>query len=217
MRNVKITWVLLLISLGSCTQNAAEHKVDPAAKVFNERAMTLYSSIDNIDSAKKAIALLDSATTIDSDYYLAYYNKLVFLGNIKQFDKALLAVNNLIRIRPSAHDFYLTRGFLYYRLANMKASKLDFQQALTICSKVLDTMSLKSKNYDYICLDKAISLVMLGQQSEGQVILKQIYNRQTDSSWKKYYGSYLNKSPKQLVDLLDSPPEENVSYPVNDK
>jgi uncharacterized protein HemY len=98
----------------------------------------------------------------------------------------------------------------------MKAAKLDFQQALTICSQVLDTMSSKNKNYDYISSDKAISLIMLDQQREGQDILKQIYDRQIDSNWKKYYGSFLNKSPKRLVELLDSPPEENVSYPVND-
>jgi tetratricopeptide (TPR) repeat protein len=214
MSNLKITWVLSLISLCSCAQDTPKHKVDPAAKAFNERAMTLYSFIDNIDSAKKAIVLLDSATTIDSDYYLAYYNKLIFSTNIKQFDKALLAANNLIRIRPSVHDFYLTRGFLYYRLGNTNASKSDFQHSLTICGKVLDTMSSKNKNYDYISMDRAISLIMLGQQDKGQQILKQIYNRQTDSSWKKYYGSYLNKNPKQLIELYDSPPDEQESYPV---
>src|SRR5262245_4814447 len=100
MRNLRIIWVFALTSLCSCAQNAAKHQVDPAARAFNEQAMTLlYSSNDNTDSMEKAIALLDSATLIDSNYYLAYYNKLVFLNNLKQFDKALLAVNNLIRIR----------------------------------------------------------------------------------------------------------------------
>ena len=58
---------------------------------------------------------------------------------------------------------------------------------------------------------------MLGDQEKGQQILTQIYGRQPDSPFKEYYGSFLNKNPKQLLEMLDSASGENVSYPATNK
>ena len=48
--------------------------------------MTLVKFINNEDSSKKAISLLDKATAIDSNYFLGYYNKLMFLDQLNLFE-----------------------------------------------------------------------------------------------------------------------------------
>lgn len=209
MTTFKMIFLLSSLSLFSCKQNLPRHKVDPLAETLAKRAMALPLLFDNPDSSKKAVSLLDSATQIDSDYYWAHYNKLLLLSNLKQFDKALVAVNNLIRLRPTRHDFYLNRGYLYHRLDDSNASKADYQRSLTICTKVLDTMSATNPGYDYFSLDKAISLIMLDDQEKGNQLLKEIYARQTDKDWKEYYGSYLNKTKDEILKMLDSPTQEN--------
>lgn len=86
--------------------------------------MTLVPFVDNIDSAKKAIKMLDSATTIDSNYYLGHFNKIMFLNRLSQFDKAILTSKSLIRLRPDAHDLYIVCGIFYEKLCDTISSKI---------------------------------------------------------------------------------------------
>ena len=81
----KIILLFILIGLYSCGQNDTKHKVDPTAVRLNNNAMTLVKFIDNEDSSKKAISLLDNATAIDNNYFLGYCNKLMFLGQLNLF------------------------------------------------------------------------------------------------------------------------------------
>ena len=214
MTTLKLIFLLSLISLYSCAQNTPKYKVDPAAQELDNRAMSMFYFFGNPDSIGKAISLLDSAIAIDSNYLRAHQDKLTLLLMLKQFDKALLTVNKMISLRPTALDFYLTRGYLHYRLGDENSSKADYQKSLTICTNVLDTMSVTNRNYDYLSLDKAISLIMLGEQDKGNQIIKELYDKQTDSTFKEYYGSYLNKNAKEIFKMLDSPSAEKTSNPI---
>ena len=70
MTTLKFITTFLLITLYSCGQKSAKNKVDLAAVELNNKAMKFVAFIDNPDSSKKAISLLDKATTIDSNYFL---------------------------------------------------------------------------------------------------------------------------------------------------
>ena len=63
-------------------------------------------------------------------------------------------------------------------------------------------MSEKNKHYNDIKLNKAVALIMTGQQIKGNPILKQLYNTTTDTSYRQYYLLYMNKSRKQILDEL---------------
>src|SRR5690606_11824991 len=141
MTTLKFIATFLLITLYACRQQSAKHKVDPAAVQLNNQAMTLVPYIDNADSSKKAIFLLDKATEIDSSYFLGYSNKLMFYYQLKQFDKALLTNNKLIQLRPNAHDLYLRSGILYVQIGDTANANTYFTKSLTICNSVLDTMT----------------------------------------------------------------------------
>ena len=201
MTTLKIITALLLVMLSSCAQKPEKHKADPAAVALNNRAVDLVPFLENNDSSKKALSLLDQSTDIDSNYFLGYYNKLMFLYQLKQFDKAVLTVNKLIQLRPTAHDLYLMGGVLYERLSDTISSKKYFQKSLTICSAVLDTMNEKNRDYDMFSMNKAINLIMLGDE-KGNELLKQLYNRQTDDSFKELIASFMNKSKNEMLSLM---------------
>ena len=215
MATSKFIILSLLCGLYACGQNQTNHKPDPAAVEFNKKALSLMPFFDNVDSSRKAIFLLDRATIIDSNYFAGYYNKLMFLNTLKQFDKAILAANNLIRIRPFAHDLYLTRGFLYDQIGDTISSRNDFQRSLAICNAVLDTMNSKNTAFDYLLMNKATNLVMLGDQKEGNKVLKKLYDKQTDETFKKFYGSLMNKPKKEFLALLNSSNQEDSVHPSN--
>jgi tetratricopeptide (TPR) repeat protein len=200
MTTLRFITVFLLIGLYSCGQNSLKHKVDPAAVELNYKAMTLVQFISNSDSATKAISLLDKATSIDSNYFLGYYNKLIFYNRLKQFDKAIVTVNKLIQLRPFAHDLYLIGGLLYERIGDTVSSHNYFKKSLEICNNVLDTMS--SKNEDYVMLvgNKAVNLIMLGDTAKSNEILKNLYDSQSDKELQKMILSLMNKNRKELIE-----------------
>ena len=188
--------------LFSCGHKPKKYSMNKDAVELNNRAMKLVVFIDNADSSTKAIALLEQATTIDTNYFLGHYNKLMFLIQLKQFDNAIATINKLILLRPGAHDLYLQCGFLYERVNDTVSSKAYFTKSFTICSAVLDTMSYTNSDYDLILSNKAINLVMLGEQEQANKTFKKLYDRQSDENSKNMVLSIMNKSKIQLLKLL---------------
>lgn len=204
MTTLKFIITFLAVALYSCGQKTAKYKVTPASVQLNNQAMTLVPYIDNTDSSTKAISLLDKATEIDSNYFLGYYNKLMFYNKLKQFDKAILTINKLILLRPSAHDLYLTGGLLYEKIGDTISSHEYFQKSLTICNNVLDTASNKNRDYEMLVSNKAINLIMLGDTNKANDILKKLYDSQNDEELKTMTLSLMNKSKKELLTQLTS-------------
>ena len=204
MTTIKFIATFLLIALYSCGQKLVKHEVDPVAVELNNKAMTLISFIDNPDSSKKAILLLDKATSTDSTYFLGHYNKLIFYNQLKQFDKSISTVNKLIQLRPSAHDLYLTGGILYERTGDSISAIPYFDKSLTICNDVLDTMSTQNREYEILVGNKAINLIMLGDTKKANDILKNLYDNQNHEELKKMTLSLINKNKKELIEQFTS-------------
>jgi tetratricopeptide (TPR) repeat protein len=201
MTNLQSITTFLLIILYACGQNQVKNKVDRTAIELNNKAMTLVAFIDNVDSSKKAILLLDQATAIDSNYFLGHYNKLMFFNQLKQIDKAIFTVNKLIQLRPSAQDLYLTAGILYEQIGDTLSSKAFFAKSLAICSSILDTISATNKDFEIVLGNKATNLIMLDSQNKATEILKMLYDKQTDQEVRKNTLLLMNKNKKQLLEI----------------
>jgi hypothetical protein len=90
-----------------------KHRVNPQALSLYDQTIPLVNYSKDPDSCKKALALLDSATSIDDSCFSCYFNKLFFL-NISRPDKQIfLIANNLIRLQPFNHSLFLMRGAFY--------------------------------------------------------------------------------------------------------
>ena len=216
MSKMKITLIIVLFSLSASAQKENQHKVDPAAIRLNNMAMEL--NIQNSDSASKAIIFLDSATAIDSNYYLGYYNKLIFLNQLRQYNKAIIAINNLIRLQPNANVFYFNGGIIYEKIGDTISSRDYFQKSLEICIKVLDTMKVENRNYEMLITNKAVDLIMLGEKEKGNLLLIKVYENQIDKSLKAMALSFMNKSKSEIVEMITNPPTESgESTPVEVK
>lgn len=210
MTTLKFITAFLLITLYSCGQTSVKHKPDPAAVQLNNQAMTLVRYIDNADSSKKAISLLDQATNIDSNYFMGYSNKLMFFFQLKQFDKLIQTNNILLQLRPSAHDLYLRGGMFYQQIGDTVSANNYFSKSLTICNAVLDTMNNKNRDFVMITTNQAINLIMLNDTAKANNILKLLYDNQPDDPQfdnveKRYIQSLINKNKKDLVDTMNNP------------
>ena len=207
MKPLKLLFIFLIMGLYSCEQKSAKHKPDLEVIKLNNKIVPLVPFINNIDSSKKALEFLDSATSIDTNYFLGYYNKLMFLYALKEYNKAILAINNCIRIKPNAHNLYLTGGILYEKIGDTISSKSYFEKSLKICNSVLDTMKENNTNYIFLSTNKAVNLIMLGNTITANKTLKQVHDALSNEgefadAEKKYVLSFMNKNKIDLIEKI---------------
>jgi tetratricopeptide (TPR) repeat protein len=199
-------FILLLITIGffSCKSNSTKHEIEAEVGKFTYKIIPLVKYLNNADSCKKALLFLDSATNIDSNCIQCYYEKLMFLNSLQQYDKAIIAINNTIRINPKAPDLYLTGGLFYEKIKDTISSKKYFQKSLQICDAVLDTMNSTNKNYLMLASNKAVVLIMLEQQTKADELLKQLANSETDEVIKKNILLMIGKKKEDLIEQMTS-------------
>jgi tetratricopeptide (TPR) repeat protein len=202
MKTLKFITTFLLIAVYSCGQNPANRKVDPSVTILSNKITPLIIHLDNPDSSKQAVLYLDSATTIDKNCFQCYYNKLMFLYSLKQYNKATETINECIRIRPNAHDLYLTGGILYEKVGDTISSRKYFKKSLTILNPVLDTMNVNDLNYEMLSTNKAINLIMLDDHKAGNDLLKLISESQQEPELKGLTLSLMNKSKKEWINRM---------------
>lgn len=199
MTNSKLLATFLIIGLFSCGQRSAKNEINPAAIELNNEAMILVPYLENSDSARKAVSLLDNATTIDNNYFLGYFNKLMFLGQLNETERAIATIKKLIELRPGANDLYLTGGIFYERSGDTVSAKTYFQKSLDICNYVLDTMRKNNIDYKMIVINKAANLKMLGEEKKANDILQRLYEHEKDEAMKEEIKSFMNKTKKELI------------------
>lgn len=211
MTNLRLVVIFLTSTFYACEERSIiETTRDPAVTHLVSKIAPLVNHLANPDSCKKALAFLDSATAMDKNCFLCYFNKIMFLSSLKQIDKAVVAMNNCIRIRPNAHDLYLTGGALYEQVGDTVSSTAYFKKSLMICNSVLDTMNVKNFDYTMYATNRAINLIMLGDSLSASKVLNDLYLALPDDSIynnveKKYVQSLMNKNKQLILDYFKDP------------
>lgn len=188
----------------ACSQKPKVKKYtpDPKARQLVDSASKI---LMHSDDKEKAIALLDQATQIDSNYYLAFFNKLLFQTSLNLFNDALVTVKNLTRLRPQDADTYMTAGSTYWMAGDSLQAMNHFMKASNLFDELLDTMSTSNKSYQPALMDQAIALILIGKEEKGKKALTHLYNKQTNEDYKLVLKMFLGKSRKQLLDGLYKP------------
>jgi tetratricopeptide (TPR) repeat protein len=200
MNTLKLIGIFILLGFCSCGQTNKRQKTNPEAIKLCTEASKLTFYFEDSDSSKKALNLLDSATLIDSNYYLGHFNKLAFLNTLKLYDRAITTVGNLIRLTPNAHDIYIVRGIFSEKIGDTISSSKDFSTSLEICNKVLDTMNLKHRDFEMITMNKGVNLILLNRSNEANVVLLKLSKTQSEGELKNITLSMINSSKKKLID-----------------
>ena len=202
---MRLTFLLLLFGFAASGQQSEKIIVDNKAKQFTDSAAKFIMHYWQNNDLKKAILLLNKAIEIDSNYINAYTLKLSLQMNLKQYNNALKTALQINRLRPNSPSSYVTPGILNEKLGNTISSHYYFTTAIKKYDNILDTMSTKNKYYYVHLLNKAIDLILAGQQVNGNVILKQLYNKESNSLNKENIQHYMNKSRKEILDDIFNP------------
>jgi tetratricopeptide (TPR) repeat protein len=189
---MKFLPLLILVGLLSCRQGKSYSQ----AKELTDSANVVFQ---NTLDPLKALALLDQATMLDSNYLPALTTKFNLEAVSNLPDKALQTGMRLIRIRPEVLEYYTQIGFIYEQKSDTISSKKYFMKAVACSNRKLEGMSKTNKDYDWLLLSKASNLVLAGEERLGNDILKDLYNRNHDEEFKEMIQMFMNKSKQQIL------------------
>ena len=65
-------------------------------------------------------------------------------------------------------------------------------------------MQSKNNNYYMLVSNKAINLIMLGDQKQANDLLTKLYASETDEALKEIIAPLMNKTKKELIELFTS-------------
>lgn len=192
---------LFLILLSSCQNKSSKYPVNSQAKKLNDSAVHLmiYSK-----DYLRSLELLNEAIKIDSNYFIAYNNKFAVLGLLKPTNSELIleTLKKLNTLKPNAPQFYLYIGLIYLKKGDSLNTKKYLTDAISHTDQILDTMHQSNIAYKLMLENKAFCMIISGDEEKGRNIIQQLYNQETNSSYKKKVGSFLTKSRQEIIDSL---------------
>ena len=148
---LKISIAICLLC--ACKSNIKKHPPPPVSLKYYSQALGLMKFVKEKDSCRKAIQLLDKATSSDSNFFNAHYNKLLFLNELKDYKKCIAVINSLNRIKPNANDIYLLGGVFLDKIGDTTLANNYFSKSLEICSSVLVHLGFALEGLNPVLLD----------------------------------------------------------------
>jgi tetratricopeptide (TPR) repeat protein len=191
----------LIIAVLFCSCGGPKLTVNPEARKLNDSAVFLaMNAIQNRDNAlAKAIGLLDKAIQIDSDYYVAYQNRFSFQTDLKQYSAALESAKHMLKKYPNDVTILMVTGEAYERAGDKFSAILCYNKALSGYYKILDTMSVKNKNYPGFAMGKATILKLLDKKEQSDTYLKELLQNDTDAANNLFYEDILKNNKHNLL------------------
>ncbi|MBT6439900.1 MAG: hypothetical protein HOK72_09365 [Flavobacteriales bacterium] len=141
------------------------HQPLEASIALNNKALELGFSEDVTDSA---LTLLDKATKLDPEYFLAYTNKLQFLF-IKKDYKRLLKTNSIIqKLAPNNPMWIAQQGIILELQGNKDQAMPLYNTALIEYKKLLE----KEQNKCELRIDYAVVMVWAEQRNNAMDLIE---------------------------------------------
>ena len=114
-------------------------------------------------------------------------------------------------LRPEDPIGFVSTGMIYEILHDTISSKKYFAEADKHFNKILDTMDRTSTSYELLIMNKAINLILLGQQQNGNALLSKLYDKSKSNFMKEAVSPLMNKTKEEILDVLLNPEKQDSS------
>jgi tetratricopeptide (TPR) repeat protein len=173
--SLTISLLILITILQSCKGQDRKPDYYPNAIEFNDKAVQLMQRME-YDSA---LILFYKAIEIDKNYYLPYSNMTGIYLSRKQFDKALQASDKVIEIKPDLAEGWTFAGMLYDRQGDTLTAKKYYNRSIEIFDNRINNPE-KKKDLTANRLNRAFSLILLGEETDGKAELRKLKTENPD-------------------------------------
>ncbi|KKC50909.1 tetratricopeptide repeat protein [Porphyromonas gulae] len=202
MRKLVYLLFVFLLPFSACQTQRGEGKGREEAIVLNDSAVRMALLGDSIEVVR-AIRLLDEATAIDPDYYIAYRNKAAFLRKVGQIEGLFSAMKEMERIRPRNPYTKTMLGACYERYSkDIRRAMLKYEEADRLYRVMSDSITPESNTYIALVTSRVGNLKLLGRQAEADSLLQALSQGYSEDE------SIGNFALEEAKILLDRPREE---------
>lgn len=189
---------VILILLTSCSGKDKKKANNPKAVELNKKAVLQMQKF-NYDSA---LILFDKAIEFDKTYFLPHANKAGIYVRKKEFEKALAECEMAVTEKPDYAEEWTVAGMLHYGLGDTLTAKTYFKKSV----EIFDKRILNPEEKEHIFankLNRAVSLILLGQEKEGKEELNKLKMENPDD---KVFDEFLNKNRQDYInDIFKTP------------
>ena len=155
----------------SCNSQTHSESHNEAIELNNQAIKIINSDPDS------ALILLDKATIIDKNNYVAYNNKVSVYCSKGDYENAIKAAEQGLKIKPDLAEAVTMLGMLYDFTGQPGKAKDQYQKAIDLYDNRIST-SDKDKQANR--LNKAHALLLLGNETEGQNEVRELLKENPD-------------------------------------
>lgn len=189
-----VTLCLLAIVAVSCIQQEKKDAYNSQAVEMNTLAVEFMQKFKN-DSA---LILSDQAIELDKTYYLPHVNKVKIYLSRNDFSKALSECKTSIDLKPDYAEGWVMAGILYDLKGDTKHALESYQKSIELYDMKIADRNEKH-NIQSNRLNKAVSLVLIGQEKEGKQELNRLKSEYPEM---KITEAFLKLSKKDYLNQL---------------
>lgn len=172
MRSIIIIAVYIAVAACDTTRTVeyfgTEYEIDKKAVDLNEEAVRIMTEYP--DSLNFAIDLLGQSIKTDSNYYIAYENKINWESGLKEHGYGIPTLKAFIKRFPEHPSAYLALGFRQERMGNKNAAKAAYRKSREILFTkmekkgiALDSVSPELFVLNYVNGDTSLALRQFGE------------------------------------------------------
>lgn len=193
---IRILIIIIFIQFYSCAEGQKKITHNPQAVKLNLKALDylLKSKYDT------AILIFNQAIVLDPTFDLPHKNKFKIYFKQKDFNKALVESEALIKLDPNSTEWWLNSGMILDKTGDSIQAKQHYLSALKIIETNIHKQSHKA-NLGIHVLSKGIVLILLDEVENGRKIIHDLIAINPDNEHIKSFAKITKK--EYLENVLD--------------
>ncbi|MPM06950.1 hypothetical protein SDC9_53254 [bioreactor metagenome] len=191
-----IAFAILILPILSVAQQSGEGKpINPTAIEFNNKAVVLMTQ----DECDSALFYFDKAIEADSNYMPPHSSKSKIYVINGQYDLALNETESAIKIKPDQAEAWAFAGVIIEFKGDTLKAKDYFKKSIEIFDARISNPDMS--NFIFANkFNRAISLILLGNEKEGKNELNKI--KEDFSEFSMIIDEYLKLSRQEIVQTI---------------
>ncbi|HEU4719148.1 MAG TPA: hypothetical protein VFU15_14995 [Bacteroidia bacterium] len=203
MKTFAFPLLFLLLLVSACdSEPEKQPQQKPPAVALNDSATKISARGDSLSYAY-ADMLYDEAVSLDSNYYIAYWNKLACETELHFYAKALATARELIRLRPGNPDHRITAGMLAQHTGDTALAEKYYDEGIALFRSITDTSPVTSRKYYSMMTMYGLSLIVAYHTSEGDSVLAKVIANRQDTLSRNLARKFYGKSRDELIAAME--------------